>query len=32
MWETVKEAIYIISAIVATIASLIQIVDSFKKK
>lgn len=32
MWDDIKEAIYIISAITTIIASLIQIADSFKKK
>lgn len=32
MWDTIKEAIYLVAAITAIIADTIAIVDSFKKK
>ncbi len=32
MWEDIKEAIYLIAAVSTITASIIQIVDSFKKK
>lgn len=32
MWDTIKEAIYIAAAVTTITASIIQIVDSFKKK
>lgn len=32
MWDNIKEVIYIVSAITTIIASLIQIIDNFKKK
>jgi hypothetical protein len=32
MWDNIKEALYIVSAITTIIAGAIQIIDSFKRR